>query len=360
MGELLTAARRPTQVKRNLRLPPGGSGTGFTLVELLVVIAIIGVLVAMLLPAVQSARETARRTQCVNNLKQIGLAVAQYESNQGMYPASGIYDGKLFYLGFINPQAGTLFSWISLTLPYLEESALHDQFDFEKKLVEQPSEAAAAQPDVLLCPTDGARGRFFQHPKLTLDRQLGKANYAAYVSPFHIESQWIYPGALTATRAQRTSAYVDGSSHVLGIAEVRTRENRLDQRGAWAIGWNAASVLAYDLHVIKDPTNREYVPDLQLADFTQPPNCRRNNLDTIYDCSDPEAAQLEGMLCRTWNSDPNGEGRYLSSAPRSNHPGGVNALFMDGHIQFIRDEIDHVTMAFLVSIDDGNVVEFSQ
>lgn len=358
MSKLCSDARWRTKVNRNLRVPPGRIWTGFTLVELLVVIAIIGVLVAILLPAVQSAREAARRTKCHNNLRQIGLAVAQYETNQEMYPASAIYDGKLFHLGVINPRAGTLFSWVSLTLPYLEESALHDQFDFQENLFQQSTEAAAAQPDVLLCPSDDARGRYFQHPSLTSNRRLGKANYAAYVSPFHIESQWMYPGALTATHPQRTSNYVDGSSHVLGIAEVRTRDNPLDQRGAWVIGWNAASVLAYDLHVIPNNVSRTYVPDLTLAQFTQPPNNRSHNMDTIYDCSDPETAQLEGMPCVTWNIDP--KSRYLSSAPRSNHPDGTNALFMDGHIQFVRDEIDHVAMAFLVSIDDGNIIDLSQ
>jgi len=330
---------------------------GFTLVELLVVIAIIGVLIALLLPAVQAARESARRAQCVNNLRQVGLAVSQYDSMMGAYPASGIYDSGLFKFGYIDFHKGSLFSWMALILPQLEEMAIYDQFDFNQKLVAQPTDAAAAQPDVLLCPSDAARGRYFQHPTLTKDRRLGKTNYAAYVSPYHIESQWIYSGALTATYPLRSSHYTDGMSHIMGISEVRTRDNPLDQRGAWAIGWNAASVMAYDLHVAPNNSSGHFVPDLELAPFTQPPNNLDHNIDIIYDCSDPEIAQLEGMPCGTWSPKAQDDNRYLSSAPRSNHPGGVNAFFMDGHVQFIRNEIDHVLMAYLVSIDDGQVLE---
>lgn len=89
----------------------------FTLVELLVVIAIIGILVALLLPAVQKARDAARRTQCINNLKQIGLALHNYEGSQKSFPAGAISSNAL--------------SWRVLLLPYLEETAAYDQFDFK-------------------------------------------------------------------------------------------------------------------------------------------------------------------------------------------------------------------------------------
>ena len=99
---------------------------GFTLIELLVVIAIIGVLVALLLPAVQAAREAARRLQCVNNLKQFGLAIANYESAQGSYPMgfsawSKAYDNCATYFGH---------SWMNYTLPFLEGGAPYDSINF--------------------------------------------------------------------------------------------------------------------------------------------------------------------------------------------------------------------------------------
>src|SRR4051812_11735030 len=101
---------------------------GFTLVELLVVIAIIGVLVALLLPAVQSAREAARRTQCANNMRQSGLALLCYNGVRKSFPnsrtgnKSGIYDNP----GKTSPQH----SWTVLILPYAEEKGIQQQYDY--------------------------------------------------------------------------------------------------------------------------------------------------------------------------------------------------------------------------------------
>ena len=95
------------------------SKSGFTLVELLVVITIIGILIALLLPAVQAAREAARRAQCTNNVKQIGLAVLNYESLSGVFPPSGI-----------SMKSGNYgFSWIGRILPYTEQENIYDQLD---------------------------------------------------------------------------------------------------------------------------------------------------------------------------------------------------------------------------------------
>ncbi len=120
---------------------------GFTLVELLVVIAIIGVLVALLLPAVQAAREAARRMSCSNNLKNLGLAVQNYESAKKRFPISVPYDGTRQCEGnefanydsgqidYVGQQCGGLDpnrtgkGWITETLPYLEQQALYSQFE---------------------------------------------------------------------------------------------------------------------------------------------------------------------------------------------------------------------------------------
>src|SRR5271170_6074353 len=100
---------------------------GFTLIELLVVIAIIAVLIALLLPAVQAAREAARRSQCVNNLKQIGLAIANYESSGGSYPMGTMghsrpFDGCVTYWGH---------TWIAYIMPYLEASNTFNTINFQ-------------------------------------------------------------------------------------------------------------------------------------------------------------------------------------------------------------------------------------
>jgi len=117
------------------------SKRAFTLVELLVVIAIIGILVAMLLPAVQAAREAARRSQCTNNLKQLSLALLTYHQAVGRFPPPGISSNQV--------------SWWVLILPYLEQKPLYDQFDFKQGNWNQPEKlrvAAVAVP-VFFCPS---------------------------------------------------------------------------------------------------------------------------------------------------------------------------------------------------------------
>ncbi len=100
----------------------------FTLVELLVVIAIIGVLVALLLPAIQSAREAARRAQCTNQLKQLGLALHNYHDVHRTFPPSGLHNRDGHGASATSSSWGP--SWIVMTLPFLEQEALYSQYDF--------------------------------------------------------------------------------------------------------------------------------------------------------------------------------------------------------------------------------------
>src|SRR5262245_11449781 len=117
----------------NLRLVRSGRGSrqGFTLVELLVVIAIIGVLVALLLPAVQAAREAARRSQCNNNLKQIGLSILNFEGTYGTFPAATTRVADP-----VNPNNNTWMhgpTWWVYTMPYVEQNSAYSQITFTNK-----------------------------------------------------------------------------------------------------------------------------------------------------------------------------------------------------------------------------------
>src|SRR5438270_413605 len=106
------------------------SPAGFTLIELLVVIAIIGVLIALLLPAVQKVREAANRMQCTNNLKQLGLAMHSFENTRGGFPPCRVTGGTAFpELPTANP--ANQHSWAPFMLPYLEQQALYQQYNFK-------------------------------------------------------------------------------------------------------------------------------------------------------------------------------------------------------------------------------------
>src|SRR3954453_3033933 len=163
---------------------------GFTLIELLVVIAIIAILIALLLPAVQQAREAARRAQCVNNLKQLGVALHNYESAHNKLPPAGTFappDDVLklewYYLQSIDLKSGTNYSWIVKLLPFLEEDSLYQQFNFKVPVTRNPTDPQAAQPTSLLCPSDPARGRLFESSDPSTGRivRFGKTNYATFV-----------------------------------------------------------------------------------------------------------------------------------------------------------------------------------
>jgi len=124
---------------------------GFTLVELLVVIAIIGVLVALLLPAVQSAREAARRTQCINQIKQLGLAVHNFHDVNNIFPASQDQ--------FVNNAGATVgHSWVTRILPFIEQQALYERYNWQKAWDDGPTNDAVGGPirthvNGFLCPS---------------------------------------------------------------------------------------------------------------------------------------------------------------------------------------------------------------
>lgn len=138
---------------------------GFTLVELLVVIAIIGILIGMLLPAVQSVREAARRTACSNNLRQLGLALHNYESSQAEFPPSRIKPTVVVSTALTNnPGATTPFqSWTTSMLPHIEQVNISNQFNFERAWFDNQFSdnytLIQTQLDAFQCPTVGRKNR---------------------------------------------------------------------------------------------------------------------------------------------------------------------------------------------------------
>ena len=332
---------------------------GFTLVELLVVISIIGILISLLLPAVQWARESARRLQCNDNLHQLSLAVLAYEQNNSVLPPSGLTQPQPNR--WYDARSGPMISWLVLILPHLEQENLWSQFDLQQSILTQKKMPDGREPQEvqlpgLLCPSDSSRGRFFEHPELTKGKRFAKGNYAAYVSPFHVDLQLLYPGALTSA-GQPSARIVDGLSNTIMLSEVRVRDNPRDARGAWALPWTGTSQLAYDMHH-EYWTPGDFVPSQYSLGVTQWPNCQGPNVDMLYECPDLPNAQLDGMPCGTWQ--PQGEWFFQSAAPRSRHVGGVNATFADGRTGFLPNDIDQMVMAYLISINDRHAVSTSQ
>jgi len=333
--------------------------TGFTLVELLVVIAIIGVLVQLLLPAVQAAREAARRMQCSNNCKQLGLAIQNYHDTFKVLPPAGIVELRKnpppnLLNGEFDETAGPQFSWIVLILPFMEQQAIHDAYDFNGNAFNQSQDPQRILIETLICPSDYNRGDYFEGSSLARGKQFAKGNYAAWVSPFHTDQQIRWPGGLGGY-GQRFKDVTDGLSNTVLISEIRTRRHKEDLRGAWALPWTGATMISFDMHPrdLNVSNHSQFTASelVTILEQTQQPNTLGPNADQLQDCVDIAGAQLDKMPC-----DSIALSFYRSAAPRSGHVQGVQTVFLDGHVAFIPNSVENVAFSYIVSINDGQAL----
>jgi len=283
----------------------------FTLVELLVVIAIIGVLVALLLPAVQAARAAARRTECTNHLKQLGLAIAGYQLAHKFFPPSSSDTLENSLSLDIDEDRETRHSWASAILPFMEARPLAD------RVVRNEHALAAANLPVAATIVPGLRcpeytGAQFSSARryANLAQQVAIGNYAA-LGGTTVGNLWgvdLQPeGVINPGGKVPPAEVTDGLSHTVLVVE--TREEVL---AAWADGLTAAvSALPYD------EANHPTYARTEIA----------LNVSPYFDYF-TDSAQF---------------------GPSSAHPGGAYHLFGDGSVQFINDGVDRVVYIALAT-----------
>ncbi len=318
--------------------------SAFTLIELLVVIAIIAVLIALLLPAVQSAREAARRAQCVNNLKQIGLALHNYENSITCFPMSMGLDAPGF--GYPEPVS---YSGLSMLLPFMEQTVVFNSINYSIPRGNPGNNTAlATSVNSFLCPTDpqktfpvGEAGENY-HPNSgnTIDYVSGASDPWGFNSALPPFNGPFYPVSRT-----RIADITDGTSNTAGWSEMGLGDlsnsiatEKTDQ--FWTQTWPKTNALA----------------------ISQCQGFQASNL-TYQGLSTDGVPWLEGSTSAMYNhvNVPNKRscifppGRIINTA-NSYHPGGVNVLMCDGSVRFVKDSISLPTWMALGSRNGGEVL----
>jgi prepilin-type N-terminal cleavage/methylation domain-containing protein/prepilin-type processing-associated H-X9-DG protein len=318
---------------------------GFTLVELLVVIAIIGILVGLLLPAVQAAREAARRMQCGNNLKQLGLAILNYESAHRAFPS-----------GYIQTSGGAGWGWGALALPFIEQPAIHEQLQVPRANLDMILASPPANMAVLMqtplsifrCPSDtGGEGNLL--PLAPIGRnafpggiQPAIANYkasAGVLAPQH-QPNGAPPsvprdgrGVFSGNVRVRISDVTDGMSNTIAIGEADTLIRR---GGAW-VGIRSGNTMSH--------SSVYYVVSWAGARLNQP-----------HGAPFPNSGNSGSPNANPGLNTPPGCNTGFGSL----HPGGAQVCFADGSVHFLSEDIDHRPVYSSFDLGDASLLGLYQ
>jgi len=370
--------------------------SGFTLIELLVVIAIIAVLIALLLPAVQSAREAARRSQCLNNLKQLGLAVHNYHSQNNVFPLQTMYPASA------DISWGWSYGWPMALLPNLEQSTMFNAFNFSTGLFGNSSTpnyatlnnttVAYLQLSVLICPSDGTRIR----PQAP----YGATNYCGNQGgPGSISA---FTGTIIPQPGKPDGTFwIQGWGDAqnmgpIGVEAVRDGTSNTGLFSERLLGINGAYSVKSSIKVFRNS------PDFKRGVFNGPVTApyhpttaaQQSVLNFIQGCASipgtTQAIKAEGsggywVAAYPWHlvfneynhvgvpnsvncqNNPDYFGAWLtyvgptgSAPPSSNHPGGVNICFADGSVRFIKDSVSPTAWWALGTRSSSEVVSSDQ
>lgn len=291
---------------------------GFTLIELLVVIAIIAVLIALLLPAVQQAREAARRMSCRNNLKQIGLAIHNYESAFGVLPPRRILT------------SGNVRGWGPSILPYLDQGNLQAIYRFDKNFYDPENTTVIQTPlSIFMCPS--APG-----PRMVTVILGG-------VTSQGIAGDYFGPNSFSSTKYGEPS--LSGNNQVVALDDlprVRRFRDFTDGTTSTMVITEQAGRADHYIRGVKQPTN---------AGLSQATNWGSWPSYQVFQVQifGSDATTKDGPGTCTINCN-NSQGVY------SFHTGGANTLLGDGSVRFLGESIDANLLLALVTINGGEVV----
>jgi prepilin-type N-terminal cleavage/methylation domain-containing protein/prepilin-type processing-associated H-X9-DG protein len=324
---------------------------GFTLIELLVVIAIIAVLIALLLPAVQSAREAARRIQCVNNLKQLGLAVMNYESANSTLPPQQ----TMVIVGNAQPTQYTSWGVSARLAPFMEAGPMYNAMNFTLKYSD-PSNTTVSylQVKYLLCPSE----RNYTPPDST--KPFGVSNYGWSVGDWYVfggGGSIPNRNAFCVNISRRLAAFTDGLSNTVIASEVKANQ---------PLYKSCATPAGISPTVYPDvPSSPAFIA----ANYTN--GCKVDTghvkwsigsacYDGFTTALPPNYKMMVGTpgvdIDYDTNDENNGGPTYAAVTSRSYHSGGVNSLFGDGGVRFVKSTIDGNNWRALGSIGGGEVI----